>query len=177
MINSIINHVPGYSTALSRLQAVWNRNGKNITYKGEPVQWKKFLMPVVLLLMSCATRPLPLVMENFFLIESYPRVDNAGEKHLYQTILIARPARRDKWKLAELIEEYNRKTISRAEALEYNRLVREPGWFPHKSCIFSGLAFSKPALQKCDFLRKLFRNWSFRTTLISTASFTEKQSI
>jgi HEPN domain-containing protein len=21
---------------------------------------------------------------------------------------------------------------------KYNRLVREPGWFPHKSCIFSG---------------------------------------
>jgi len=42
-------------------------------------------------------------------------------------------------------------------------------WFPHKSCIFSGLTFPKSALQKCVLIWKLFRNWSFRTTLIYLA--------
>ena len=51
-----------------------------------------------------------------------------------------------------LLTEYDKRTKNRMD------LFGNPVGSPHKSCIFSGLAFSKPALQKCDFISKLFRN-------------------
>jgi hypothetical protein len=44
----------------------------------------------------------------------------------------------------------------KSSGTNYNRLVREPGWFPHKSAFFQA-----EALQKCDFYKEVVQKLKF----------------